>query len=93
MRRRDFILSFAVMAIARPIVTRAQQSAMPVIGFVNGQNPTVFADYVNAFHQGIGEMNYVEGQNVAIAYAWAEGQNLSYVRSSMTWSAVEWMCW
>ena len=75
MTRRKFIKVIAGSAVvAWPFAAHAQQSAMPVIGFVNGQNPAVFADYVKAFHQGIGEMGYVEGQKVAIAYAWAEGQ-------------------
>jgi putative ABC transport system substrate-binding protein len=74
-RRREFIRLFGGATVAWPISARAQQAAMPVIGFVNGQNPTVFARYVEAFRQGLGDTGYTEGQNVSIRYAWAEGQD------------------
>ena len=72
MYRRRFIASLG-SAIALPCVAAAQQKAMPVIGFLGSTSPDLYAAHVAAFHQGLNETGYVEGQNVAIEYRWAEG--------------------
>jgi putative ABC transport system substrate-binding protein len=74
-RRRDFIKIIAGSAAALPLAAHAQQSALPVIGFVNSASPNDHAQHLTAFLEGLGEGGYVEGRNVAIEYRWAENQN------------------
>jgi putative ABC transport system substrate-binding protein len=68
MRRREFAQLAAGMAMTWPLVARAQQKAMPVIGFLSGVSPGPSTSFVAAFRQGLSETGYVEGQNVAIEY-------------------------
>ena len=74
MRRRAFITSFASATLTWPIAARAQQAAMPVVGFLSGRSPADSVAEMRGFHRGLAEAGFIEGNNVAIEFRWAEGR-------------------
>src|SRR5215467_155095 len=73
--RRKFLATLLGAAAAWPLVARAQQAVVPVVGFLSNASPDLYSDRLRTFRQGLKEAGYIEGQNVEIKYRWAEGQN------------------
>src|SRR5437870_4469686 len=74
MRRREFVTVLGSVATGWPLAARAQQPALPIIGFLNPTSPDANAERLRAFRQGLKDTGYVERENGAIEYRWAENQ-------------------
>ena len=75
MRRRDFLTLLGGVAAAWPLPARAQQPAMPVVGFLHNASPGQWTPFVDAFRMGLRDGGYIDGQNVGMEFRWAEGHD------------------
>src|SRR5262245_51725597 len=83
-RRREVITLLGGAAAAWPLPARAQQRAMPVVGYLSGASPESFASRLQAFREGLSSIGYIEGHNVTVEYRWGEGyERLSAVVSDL----------
>jgi putative ABC transport system substrate-binding protein len=85
MRRREFITLLGGAVVTWPFAARAQQPALPVVGFIRDGSADASARLAAAFRKGLNDAGFVEGQNVTIEYHWLEGQ---YDRACRRWSPI-----
>jgi putative tryptophan/tyrosine transport system substrate-binding protein len=87
MKRREFIAGLGATSVALPMQASAQQPAMPVMGFLNPTSADTFGARLRAFREGLKDSGYVEGENVAVVYRWAENQIVGCRSWRPNWSA------